>query len=136
MLTLDRPALTAAATGGVLWTVKSAVITARDGGFDPFESVFFLGGLVAIVAACVLVARCATRRLQGAGRVAATAGVAVGLVLLTGLCETLGKGLIGGPYDGGNVGIEEESGILLAGLFWLSIAGAAVGARRAHPARA
>ena len=54
---------------------------------------------------------------------------------LTLLLEAIGKSIAGGVYDGQNVGIAEESGILLAGLGWLAIA--AVLARRvATPRRA
>lgn len=133
MLSLTRPARIAAATGGLLWTAKAAIITARDGSFDPLESVMFLGGLAALLAAAVLVAHALTRGLSGAGRVAATVAGAIGLVALTVAIEQAGNSVVGGAYDGGNLGVEDESGILLAGLFWLAV-GVASALRARRPA--
>lgn len=136
MLSLTRPARIAATTGGLLWTVKAVVITARDGSFDPLESVFFLGGLAGILAAAVLVGHALTRGLSGAGRVAATVAGTVALVALTVAIEQAGNSLVGGAYDGGNLGVEDESGIGLAGLFWLAVGiASAMRARRAAGSR-
>ena len=126
---LTRIALAAAGLGGLLWTVKAIVIAARNGSFDPLEGVFFIGGLLAIVAASVLVPLALAGRLRPAARAGLAVAGTIGFVALTLLLEAIGKSIAGGVYDGGNVGIAEESGILLAGLGWLVIA--AVLARRA-----
>lgn len=130
MLTLSRSATTAAATGGLLWTVKVAVITARDGSFDPLESWVFIGGLLALLAAAVLVAVDMSRRLRGVARIAAAVVGALALVAATIALEGIGKSLVAGLSNGTNIGLEEEGGILLAGLFWLAVAGARVVAGR------
>lgn len=125
MFSLPSPAILAAATGGLLWTFKVAVITARDGSFDPLESWVFIGGLLALAAAAVLVALHLTRRLRGVARVAVTIVAALGLIAATLVLESIGKALVGGLSDGGNLGLEEEGGILLAGLTWLAVAASA-----------
>lgn len=135
MLTLDRPATIAAATVGVLWTTKVAVITARDGSFDPLESWVFVGGLLGLVAACILLARCVTRRLRGPARVLATVGAALAAFAVSLLLETVGKAVIAGASSGSNLGLEQEGGILTVGLAWLALAVVALTARRG-PARA
>jgi len=119
---LPRPAVLAAATGGALWTVKALVITVRDGSFAPLEGVAYFAGMAAIVTAAVLLAVHLTRGLGGAVRVAAAAAGTVGLVAATVAVEQLGHAAIAGLHAGGNVGLEEEGGILLAGLVWLAVA--------------
>jgi hypothetical protein len=122
MLTLTRIASTVAGLGGLLWTVKALVITARDGSFDPLEGVAFIGGLLALVAACVLVAPLLTARLRGPLRVVATAGAALGLVAATFAVTVAGQALVAAIAPGSNLGLEEEGGILLAGVAWLIVA--------------
>lgn len=46
----------------------------------------------------------------------------VALIAVTLALEAIGKGIAGGLYEGGNIGLEDESGILLAGLAWLTFA--------------
>lgn len=133
---LTRRSLIAAGLGGALWTIKALVITANDGSFGLLESIFFLGGLAALLTAAVLIAIDLARGLTGVPRVAATLAMAVVLVAATVALEALGKTVIGGPYDGGNLGLEEESGILLAGLVWLTVAAVAARARTGRPATA
>ena len=137
MTKLTRTALATAAVGGALWTVKALVITARDGSFDPLESVFFIGGLLAMVAAAVLVPAHLARRV---GTPMARAGAAVAgfvaLIAATFALEAIGKGIAGALYDGGNLGLREESGILLAGLGWLAVAALLARRAAARPPRA
>ena len=136
MFSLRRPALIAAAIGGLFWTVKAFVITANDGSFDPLEGVFFLGGLFALLAAAVLVGAHLTRRLSLAARVPATIAAAFGLVVATLLLESVGKGIVAAIASGDNVGLEEEGGILACGLAWLTLAVIAARQIRERPARA
>jgi hypothetical protein len=125
MLNLPRVTIAIAGLGGLLWTVKALVITANDGSFDPLESVFFIGGLLLLTAAAVLVAaHVAGRRFRGPVRVAAAAGGAVALVAATLLLEPLGKAVVG-LAPGDNVGLEAEGGILVCGLAWLTLAAVA-----------
>jgi hypothetical protein len=131
MSSLPRPALLAAGLGGLLWTVKALVITANDGSFDPLENVFFIGGLLALLATAVLVAAHLTRRLRLAARVPATIAAALGLVLATLLLESLGKGVLATIATGDNLGLEEEGGILACGLAWLTLAVVAMRRRAA-----
>ena len=129
MLSLSRSATNAAATGGVLWTVKALAITVNDGSVQPAEGVLFLGGLAALLVACALVAAHLARNLRTAARVAATAGGFVALCAITVMLEAVGNGVIGGLATGDNVGLEEEGGILLAGLAWTALAVAAARSR-------
>jgi len=122
MLTLTRSAHTAAGLGGLLWTVKALVITARDGSFEPLEGFVFVGGLLALTTAAVLYALCLSRRFRGLARVAATVGGALGLVAATLVAEAIGLLVIGGLASGDNIGLEQEGGILLAGVAWMTIA--------------
>ena len=133
MHSLHRSALLAAGLGGLLWTVKAVVITANDGSFDPLESVFFIGGLLALLAAAVLVGAHLTGGLRLAARIPATAAAALGLVVASLLLESLGKGAIAAVASGDNVGLEQEGGILACGLAWLTLA--VVAARRRFIAR-
>ena len=131
MPNLSRSTRIAAGTAGVLWTFKVAVITARDASFDPLESYVFIGGLLAALTAAVLVARDLTRHLHGIARLGAAIAGAVALVAATLVLEAIGKAVIGGAHGGGNLGLEEEGGILLAGLAWLAVA--VVAELRARP---
>jgi hypothetical protein len=132
MFSLPRPALVAAGLGGVLWTVKALVITANDGSFDPLEGVFFIGGLLSLVAAAFLVGAHLTRRLKLVLRIPATVAAAAGLVAASLLLESLGKTVIAAVASGDNVGLEQEGGILACGVAWLALAIVAA-RRRAAP---
>ena len=125
MHSLPRHITIIAALGGALWTVKALGITVNDGSFDPLENVFFLGGLFSLLLASVLIAVHVGRRLGGLRGAAAGAATAVGLVAGTLAIEAVGHALVGGIASGSNVGLEEEGGILLAGLAWLALAAAA-----------
>jgi hypothetical protein len=132
MTTLTRLTVVAAALGGTLWTAKAAIITARDAGFDPLEGVFFIGGLLTIVAAALLVPLALSHGRRLPARVAA---VLAGLPLLVAASlalEGLGKGLADAYYSGGNLGVAQESGIALCGVAWLAAA-LALRARAARP---
>ena len=133
MYSLHRSALLAAGLGGLLWTVKAVVITANDGSFDPLESAFFIGGLLTLLAAAVLVGARLTGGLRLAARIPATVAAALGLVVASLLLESLGKGAIAAVASGDNVGLEQEGGILACGLAWLTLA--VVAARRRFIAR-
>ena len=90
MTKLTRIAIATAALGGALWTVKAAIITARDGSFDPLESVFFIGGLLAVVAAAALVPLALS---QGRRPLARGAAVIAGLPLLVAPGQAASSGL-------------------------------------------
>jgi hypothetical protein len=136
MTSLPRPALLAAGLGGVLWTIKALVITANDGSFDPLEGVFFIGGLLALVATAFLVGAHLTRRLNLALRIPATVAAAAALVGASLLLETIGKNIVAAIASGDNVGLEQEGGILACGLAWLTVAFLAARRRAAPVARA
>jgi hypothetical protein len=137
MNSLSRITILAAGLGGLLWTVKALTITANDGSFDPLESFFFIGGLLSLVAAAVLLGVDVTRRLRGVRRAGAAILAAIGAIAATLLLEGLGKSAIAGIASGNNVGLEEEGGILCCGLAWLALATwSAIGRRSAEPAAA
>jgi hypothetical protein len=136
MNSLSRITILAAGLGGLLWTVKALVITANDGSFDPLEGVFFIGGLLSLVAASVLLGVDVTRRLRGVRRIGAVIAAAVLAVALSLVLEGLGKSAVAALASGDNVGLEEEGGILCCGLAWLALAAwAAAGLPRAHRPR-
>jgi hypothetical protein len=124
MLTLSRPATIAAGLGGLAWTVKAALITAADREVPPIEGILFVGGLALLLAAAVLVARDVVRS-RGAAGIAGTAGVALGLVVVTTLITENVQPLVRGLAAGDNLGLEQEGGVLVAGLVWLAVAAAA-----------
>jgi hypothetical protein len=135
MNTLSRITILAAGLGGLLWTVKALVITANDGSFDPLESVFFIGGLLLLLAASVLLGADVTRRLGGIRRAGAAITAAVIAVAVTLLLEGLGKSAVAGLASGSNVGLEAEGGILCCGLAWLALAAwSTIGRRSAQGA--
>jgi hypothetical protein len=122
MNTLSRLTILAAGLGGLLWTVKALVITANDGSFDPLENVFFIGGLLSLVAASVLLGLDVTRRVGGIRRAGAAIAVAVAAVVASIVIEALGKSAVAAVASGSNVGLEQEGGILCCGLAWLALA--------------
>jgi hypothetical protein len=137
MNTLSRITILAAGLGGLLWTVKALVITANDGSFDPLENVFFIGGLLSLLAASVLLGVDVTRRLGGIRRVGAAIAAAVAAVAATLVLEGLGKTAVAALASGSNLGLEEEGGILCCGLAWLALAAwSAIGRRGAAAAAA
>ena len=129
MLNLSRPALLAAGLGGLAWTVKALTITAMDDSFGLLESALFLSGFALILVAAVLVARDVAAR-RG---ILAKAGLALALVAATFLCVEQGQVLVRGIASGDNLGLEQEGGILLAGLLWLALAVVASLPRRSAP---
>ena len=122
MFTLTRIAQFAAGLGGLLWTVKALVITLRDGSFEPLEGFVFVGGLLGITIGAVLFAVAFGRRFRGLTRVAATVGGIVTLVFASGVLMSVGVSIVGGVASGDNLGLEEEGGVLLTGLAWLTFA--------------
>lgn len=133
MNALSRITILAAGLGGLLWTVKAVVITAGDGSFDPLESVFFIGGLLLLVAASVLLGVDVSRRLSGVRRAAAAIAAAVAAVAATLVLEGLGKSAVAALASGNNVGLEQEGGILWCGLAWLTLAAWSALSRRTAP---
>jgi hypothetical protein len=137
MNTLSRITILAAGLGGLLWTVKALGITANDGSFDPLENVFFIGGLLSLVAAAMLLGVDVTRRLHGIARASAAIAAAVAAVAATLVLEGLGKSAVAALASGNNLGLEEEGGILCCGLAWLALAAwSAIGRRSAEAAAA
>jgi hypothetical protein len=137
MNSLSRPTIVAAGLGGLLWTVKALVITANDGSFDPLEGFFFIGGLLSLVGASVLLGLDLTRRLGGAPRAGAAIAAAVAAVAASLVLEGLGKSAVAAIASGDNVGLEQEGGILCCGLAWLAVAAwSAVDRRRPAPVAA
>jgi hypothetical protein len=137
MNALSRITILAAGLGGLLWTVKALTITANDGSFDPLENVFFIGGLLSLLAASMLLGADLSRGLRGIRRAVAAIAAAVAAVAATLVLEGLGKSAVAALASGSNVGLEEEGGILCAGLAWLALAAwSAIGRRSAEAAAA
>ena len=137
MNTPSRITILAAGLGGLLWTVKALTITANDGSFDPLENVFFIGGLLSLLATSVLLGLDVTRRLGGIRRAGAAIAAALAAVAATLVLEGLGKSAVAALASGNNLGLEEEGGILCCGLAWLALAAwSAIGRRSAEAAAA
>jgi hypothetical protein len=126
MLNLSRTAILAAGLGGAAWTVKALVITARDDSFGLLESILFVGGLVLLLLAAVLVAR----DVAGRRGTLAVTGLAVVLVAITFVASEQVQPLVRELASGDNLGLEQEGGILFAGVAWLLLAVAAAMSRR------
>ena len=105
---MTRTTIAVAGLGGAFWTVKVITLTA---GTDSLEAPLFVGGLVLLLVAAVLAARDLRRWWLAPAFVAGTIAL-----------EALGVAVIGGLYSGANAAIEDEGGILLAGLAWLALA--------------
>ena len=107
-----------AIAGGALWVVKFAVITARDGSFEPLESLVFAAGLAGILVGALGLAALVTGRASGWHRlVVFPLAFALPILLSVIVSDALIKPTIGTT----NQGLDEESGILFAGLLWIAI---------------
>jgi hypothetical protein len=129
MHTITRSAAVLATVAGAAWTVKFAVITARDGSFDPLESYVFILGLLGQIAAAALIAWQLTRALSGLARAGAAAAATLGIAAAAIAVQAAVAALVAARYDGGNLGIEQEAGILAIGLVWLALGVTALWAR-------
>ena len=107
-----------AIVGGAIWVVKFAVITARDGSFEPLESLAFFAGFIGIVIGALGLAAFVTGRVSGWHRlVVFPLAFALPILLSVIVSDALIKPAIGTA----NQGLDEESGILFAGLLWIAI---------------
>ena len=107
-----------AIVGGAILVVKFAVITARDGSFEPLESLVFFAGLIGILVGALGFAALLTGRVSGWHRLVVFP-LAFALPILLGVI--VGDGLIRPAIGTANQGLDEESGILFAGLLWIAI---------------
>lgn len=111
----------AAVVGGGAWTVKSLLIIIMNDHFQPMEGIlYFLGVGGIFVGAFGLAAFFAARR-QGMARWLTFLVVLGVAVVVTALASSFVQETVADSYEGGNVGIEEEMGILTPGLIWLAI---------------
>ena len=118
---LDRLALWGsygAIVGGALWVVKFAVITARDGSFEPLEGLVYGAGLVGILLGALGLAAFVTGRASGWHRLFVfPLAFALPILLSVIVSDVLVRPAIGTA----NQGLDEESGILFGGLLWIAI---------------
>jgi hypothetical protein len=115
---LVRPGALAALAGGTAWIVKFAIITTRDGHFQPVEAVVYIGGLVAILIGVVGLASAVAARFRAWVRpVSFLVVFVVALAISFFLLETV-QGLADGT---GNEGLDEELGVLAVGVLWVAV---------------
>ena len=107
-----------AIAGGALWVVKFAVISARDGSFEPLEGVVYAAGLAGILVGALGLAALVTGRASGWHRlVVFPLAFALPILLSAIVSDALIKPAIGTT----NQGLDEESGILFSALLWIAI---------------
>jgi hypothetical protein len=102
----------------VLWVVKFAVITARDGSFEPLEGFVYAAGIAGILVGALGLAALVTGRASGWHRlVVFPLAFALPILLSVIVLDALIKPAIGTT----NQGLDEESGILFSALLWIAI---------------
>ncbi len=107
-----------AITGGTLWVVKFAVITARDASFEPLESVVYAAGLIGILMGALGLAALVAGKASGWQRLVA---FPLAFVLPIALSVIISDALIKPAIRSANQGLDQESGILFGGLLWIAI---------------
>jgi len=133
MLTRDqviRIGATIAFAAGWAWIAKFAIVTVRDAGFEPLESIVYLLGLLAPIAGATAYAA-----LRG-WRLVLAIPLAMGALVATVAAGAIVQELFVSVYSGANLGGTEEVGLLVTGAAWV-VAGLALRARgpeaRAEP---
>ena len=119
---LIRVGATIAIVAGWAWIAKFAVITTRDAGFEPVESVAYLIGLLGPIAGAT-----AYVALRG-WKLALAVPIALGAMVATVAVGAAIQALFASIYGGQNLGGTEEVGILVTGVAWVG-AGLALKAR-------
>ena len=105
--------------GGAAWTVKSGSIILMNSHFQPMEGVLYFIGVGGIFLGAIGFGAFVARRWTGAARWIGLIVVAAVALTLTALAATYVQTAVADSYAGGNVGIEEEMGILTPGIIWL-----------------
>jgi len=111
----------AATVGGAAWTVKSLVIIALDGNFQPFEGILYFIGVGGLLVGALGLGAFVAARWTGAARWVGFVAVVAVAVIVTSVASSVVQTSVADAYSGGNVGIEEEMGILTPGVIWLAI---------------
>ena len=111
----------AAVVGGGAWTIKSLVIIAMNGHFQPLEGVLYFLGVGGILIGAFALAGFVAARWTGMCRWVAFVATLVMSVVVTSAASSFLQNAIADAYTGNNVGIEEEIGILTPGVIWLGI---------------
>jgi hypothetical protein len=114
MSRLARTAALAFLIGGAAWAIDVAVIIAVDGSFDPLDSFLFFSGLVANLAAVVLLVAWAARGQRGARRLLAAACAVIALAGGLAAISLAGDQLARALYSGSNAGGDEGSVLAVA----------------------
>jgi hypothetical protein len=110
-----------AVIGGLAWTVKSGIIIIMNDHFQPVEGVLYFIGVGGIVLGALGFGAFVARRWDGAARwIAFVLALAISIVI-TAVAVSVVQNVVGDFYSGGNVGIEEEMGIITPGVLWLLI---------------
>lgn len=107
--------------GGAAWTIKSLIIIAIDGKFQPFEGILFFLGIAGILLGALGLGAFIAQRATGAARWIYFVVTLVVAIVVTSLASSFIQNAVGDSYTGTNLGIEEEMGILTPGVIWLAV---------------
>ena len=111
----------AAVVGGAAWTIKSLVIIAMNGHFQPLEGVLYFLGVGGILIGSFGLAGFVAMRWTDMRRWVAFVATLVMSVVVTSTASSFIQNWVADAYAGSNVGIEEEIGILTPGVIWLGV---------------
>jgi len=111
----------AATIGGAAWTVKSLAIIAMNDHFQPIEGVLYFLGVGGLLVGALGLGAFVAARWTGAARWVGFVAVVAVAVIVTSVASSVVQTSVADAYTGGNVGIEEEMGILTPGVIWLAI---------------
>ena len=111
----------AATVGGVAWTVKSLVIIALNDNFQPIEGVLYFVGVGGILVGALGLGAYVASRWTGPARWVGFLAVVIVAAVVTSVVSSALQTAVADAYTGGNVGVEEEIGILTPGVIWLVV---------------
>ncbi len=110
-----------ALAGGAAWSVKAGLIILMNDHFQPMEGVLYFMGVGGILVGAFAFGAFIAGRWSGAM-------FWLGLIIVTGLALSLTavassilQTAVRSAYTGSNVGMQDEIGILVPGLIWLSL---------------
>jgi len=111
----------AATVGGAAWVIKSLAIVAMNDHFQPMEGVLYFAGVGGILMGAIGLGALVAIRWTGPARWLGFVVVLALVAVITSVASSAVQNAVADAYTGGNVGIEEEMGILTPGVIWLAV---------------